>query len=354
MKKNKFILLITFILALIAVYFVFNSPKGTNSNADFAINDSSNVTKIFLTDKANNKILLKKQNQGEWTVNENHLASKEMVTTLLKTMLKLDVKSPVSKASRNNVIKRIAAIGVKVEIYQKVYRIDLWGIRLFSHEKKVKTYYVGDVTMDNMGSYMLMEDSDEPFIMYIPGFRGFLNSRYSVFEGEWRDHNVFNTPFSEIKSVKLIFPSNPENSYEVENIGENAFNLKSLALGKNIDNYDTLKLLDFLSAFRNIRYEFLISDNTVHNKDSIVVTTPFHILELTDISGKKKTLKTYHKQALENDTLDMDGNRDTGIYDKDRLYASFNDGKDFALVQFYTFDNILRPLSYFLKNKEVK
>jgi hypothetical protein len=352
MKKNRLTLIISIILAIIVVFFIYTTTKSTIPKAlkDFAIEDTSIVTKVFLTDKSNNKVVLEKKAHGNWSVNNKYTASKDMIDVLLKTMMKLEVKSFVSKASRNNVIRRLASTAVKVEIYQTVYRIDFWKIQLFPHEKLVKTYYVGDATMDNMGTFMLIEDSDEPFIIHIPGFRGFLNSRYSTLENDWRDHTLFNIDISNIKSVKLEFPSTPENSYEIVNIGNAHFTLTALSSGMQITDYDTLRLYDFLSKFHDIRYELIITDTKLHNKDSVVATTPFHILTVTDISGKKTIVKTFHKNPNEGET-EPDGS--ITLYDKDRFYALFNDGKDFALIQFYVFDNVLRPLPYFIKTTEV-
>ncbi len=346
MKKNRLIFIITLILAVIAFLFIYTATKSTlsKSYSNFAIQDTSLITKVFLADKSNNKVTLLKTAPGDWLVNNKYNASNDLINIFLKTLINLEVKEPVAKAARNNVIKRLASDATKVEIYQTVYRIDLWGMKLFPHEKLVKTYYVGYATQDNLGTYMLIEDSDEPFIMHIPGFRGFLNSRYSTIEKDWRDHTMFNLEIPNIKSVKLEFPFSPDSSYLIESAGNNRFTLTALNLNKSIPDYDTLKLLNFLSTFRDIKFEFLISDNKLI--DSVIATNPFHIITVTDMSGKKTIVKTFHKKANEEDT-ELDGT--LSFYDKDRLYAWFNEGKDFALIQFYVFDNILRPLPYFIK-----
>jgi len=348
MKKNRIILIITIILAAIAFFFIYTTTKSTisKSHSDFAIEDTSTVTKIFLTDKSNNKVVLVKNSPGSWSVNSKYPASNDQMGIFLKTLTKLEVKSPVAKAARNNVIRRLSSIAVKAEIYQTVYRIDFWGIKLFPHEKLVKTYYVGDATQNNLGTYMLLEDSDEPFIMHIPGFRGFLNSRYSTLEKDWRDHSIVSIEISNIKSVKLEFPSSPDSSYLVENTGNTRFTLTALKSNSQVPDYDTLKLLESLSAFRDIRFESLITDLKLHNRDSIIKTAPFHVLTITDLSGKSTVIKTFHKSPP-SDQEELNGV--IAKYDLDRLYIWFNDGKDFALAQFYVFDEILKPLSGFIK-----
>ena len=357
MKKNKLILLITITLAIIAFIFIYSTSKSTLSKSlsNFAIEDTSMVTKIFLTDKANNKLTLTKNAPGCWSVNNKYPASRDLINIFLKTIMRIEVKAPVALNARNNVIKRLSAIGIKTEIYQTVYRIDIFGLKLFPHEKIVRTYYVGDATQDNMGTYMIMENSDNPYIMHIPGFRGFLNSRFSVFEKDWRDHSILSIDIPNIKSVKMEFPSSPDSSYIIENTGQNRFMLTALNSKGLITDYDTLKLLDMLTAYRDLRFEFLVNDNKQHNRDSVIKTTPYHIITVTNMAGKSFIIKTFHKIAP-SDQEEL--NEVVYKYDLDRLYASFNDDKDFALIQFYMFDNVLRPLSYFIKpsknNKYIK
>ena len=353
MKKNKLTLIITIVLLTVALFLVYTATKSTipKGPRDFAVEDTTIITKIFLTDKTNKSVLLDRQGHGTWTVNHKFQASNELVNIFIRTLFKLEVKSPVAKASRNNIIKRMSAMGIKVEIYQTVYRIDIWGLKLFQHEKLTKTYYVGDNTQDMMGTYMLMEGYEDPLIVYIPGFNGFLTTRYSTVENDWRDHGLFSVELPNIKSLKMEFPSSPDSSYMVENIGRVNFRLTALKSNTAVPDYDTIKMLDCLSAFRDIKFELLINDSKEHNRDSVTHSTPFHIITLTDMAGNTTVMKTFHKPYMPGQLDDIDGK--PAKYDRDRLYAVINDGKDFALVQFYVLDRILRPLTYFLKTGAV-
>jgi hypothetical protein len=349
MKKNKLTFIITIVLLAVALFLVYTATKSTipRGPRDFAVEDTTILTKIFLTDKSNNSVLLERQGQGTWTVNHKFPASNELVNIFVKTLYRLEVKSPVAKAAKNNVIKRLSSLGVKVEIYQTVYRIDIWGLKLFPHEKLTKTYYVGDNTQDMLGTYMIMDGYNDPFIVYIPGFNGFLSTRYSTVENDWRDHSLFSVELPNIKLLKMEFPSSPDSSYIVENIGKVNFKLTALKQNITIPDYDTIKMLDCLSAFRDIKFELLINDSKVHNRDSVTHSTPFHIITLTDMAGNTMVVKTFHKPPVPGEFEDIEDK--PSKYDRDRLYALINGGRDFVLIQFYVFDRILRPLPYFLK-----
>jgi len=346
MKKNKLSLIIVVVLAIIALVFILTKSKSTFKGAiqDFAVEDTSIVSKIFMSDKANKKLTLSKDSSGEWSVNQKYKTRKDAIKILLKTLRNVAVLEPVSRAEHNSVIKRLAVNSVKVEIYQDAYRINIFDwLKLFKHEKLTKTYYVGGATQNNIGTYMLMENSTTPFITYIPGFRGFISIRYSAKEDDWRDHTIFNMRITDIKSVKLEFLENPEQSLVVFNNG-NSITLNPLNNNTILPAIDTLRLLDFITSFDNIRFEALLNNLDIMDKDSIISSTPFHIITLTNKSGDQFIVKTFHKYAS-GEELDLEGN--PVLYDRDRLYAMVNDDRDFVLIQFFVFDKILRPLSYF-------
>jgi hypothetical protein len=358
MKRSRLFLLLIIVLVIVAVVLVFRKSASStlDENCDFAVTDTASITKIFLADMSNNKVLLVKNAPGNWTVNDKYVVSPESIKMLLKTVMSLELKSPVPRAAHNNIVKIIASSGTKVEIYQKVYRLDLFNwIRWFPHEKCTKTYYVGFATQDNLGTYMLMADADEPFVIFIPGFNGFLTTRYSPMEKDWRDHTVFNYRYKDIKSVKLHFPEAPENSFRIVKDGPRDFKLfqqrdEGGTSTNEISRFDSVRVMDYLAAFENIRFEAIVNDLDKHLIDSIKNAVPFHILTIEDINGKQSTIKTFHMKGTP-DQLDINNN--PVLWDRDRLYALINNGNDLVLIQFFVFDPILRPLSYFLPGKPV-
>jgi hypothetical protein len=349
MKKNRYFLIVVIILALIVMVLMLTNTTTTFKRAlsDFAVNDTSNITTIFMSDKNNNTLKITRTLPGvNWIINDKYPGQKFNIDMLLETMLNLKVKEPVPMAARNNMIKELSVSSVKVEIYQWVYRIDFPGIRLFPHEKLTKVYYVGGATQNNLGTYMLMQHSSEPYVIYLPGLRGFVSPRYIPIEKYWRDYKVFKKNLHEIASVKIEFPSIPDQSFMVGNDRNGSLDLIALSDKKRIDNFDTIKLMNFLSAFRNINFEALLNDMDQHKKDSILASPPFTIITLTDKNGIVNKIKTFHKKNASGET-DYKGN--PVPYDLDRAYALVNDGQDFTLIQFFVFDRILRPLKYFVK-----
>lgn len=344
-KKNRILLTTVIILAIIAVVILLGRRNSTMEEKarNFAVRDTASVTKLFLAKKDSSQVLLTKNNNNQWTINNEEKASNAAVEILLETLKKMDVKRPVAKSEHNTVVKRLSSMGVKVEVYQKKPLFRLLGIDFFDKERLTRTFYVGDATQNNRGTYMVIEGAEIPYVVYIPGFRGYLTPRFKAKMDDWRDHTIISKSINQIKSVEVIHKENPGESFRIDKPAKNTFNIHRLQDNSLMIPFDTLKVLDFLASFKTVKFEDLLND--FEKKDSIINSTPFHIIRLTDVQNRTSVIKTYHRNAPQG-LKNVYG--ETMKYDRDRLYALFNNEEDFALVQFYIFDNLTRKLSYFL------
>lgn len=349
MKKNKLIVIVSLILIIIASILVLTGNKDTftDKTKKFDISDTAVVTRVFLTDKKNNSVLLVKKGT-EWSLNKKYKARKEAVRDFLITIKDLRVKFPVPKTAHNTVIKHLASSGTKVEIYQQAYRINIFGkIKFFPYEKLSKVYFVGSATQDNMGNYMLSEGADIPYVVYIPGFRGFLTPYYSTVEDDWRDHTVFDSKITEISDVKVEFPGAPDESFQIFIDQEGNFSLKGLSKNQFVNSFDTIQVISFLTSFEKVNYETMLTQIlSKGKKDTIHHTQPFAIITLKDKTNNESQAVLIRKIAYPGQT-DLYGN--PVEYDRDRLYAVLNNGKDIALIQYFAFGAIIRPLGSFQK-----
>jgi hypothetical protein len=350
-KKNKLMLLIVLGLGIIALSLVLlKNTSGTMKKAykDFAINDTASVTKIFLADKIGNEVLLSRNSEGFWMLNNSHLANQDNVNLLLFTMEHLAVWAPVSKSSHDNIIKRMAVVSTKVEVYQKAHLIDFWGIKLFERDRLTKTYYVGEPTMSNDGNMMLMEGSSQAFIVYLPGFRGFVSPRYSAYESDWRDHTVFKTRLPQIQEIKHENILEPEESFIVTKSGSRTFELTHLLSGKILPDYDTIKIIDHVSAFRKVNYEAMARNI---EKDYLDSMPKFHFYTLTlkDVEGKVTVAKMYHQPELLITNYQKTNEQIEETHNLDKFYLKINNEPDIYVAQFFVFDRLIQPLSYYLK-----
>jgi len=348
MKKNKLIVVITVFLAAIAIFLLAQNHYSTlkENETNFSVSDTASVTKIFIADKNVNSVIIERTPKG-WVLNGKVNANDKLVNTLLATLKRMKVKSPVSLASHDNVVKRLSSIGKKVEIYQEVYRIDLFGMQLFKHEKLTKVFYVGDVTRDNLGTYMLIEGAKRPYIIYLPGFRGFVSSRFSPLIDDWRSHVVFSKTLNNIKNLKVYFGENDSSGFNIEVIDAMGnYKITRLLNGEMLKSFDTLKVLNLMTSFADLRYESRLNNILPPQKiDSIINSPSKYEITLLDNFGETTYVKIFERHRLPESV--------TKVYDKltpvdhDRMYGLINEGDDFVLMQYYVFDKVLYPIGYY-------
>lgn len=342
MKNNKILIALLFVLAAIAVIIYFNNKTETISDiegakSDFIVEDTASITKIFIADAKGGKVTLTEENDV-WMVNGKYVARPDNIRLLMKTFGRIAVKSPVPRSAYNNIIKSIATGATKVEIYQ-------------GEKKPSKIYYVGGPTLNHQGTYMLLETegvkSTVPFIMHIPGFNGYLSTRFFTEPEQWRDAVVFKYLPKEIKSITVNYYETPKQSFKLQN-DNNQFVLKDYETSEVIDNVDTNIINKYVELYGKIYYEMIDVESSQAKKDSIINTQPYYSIEVKDFLGGTDKIVTYH---MPNYRQTLDKNEQPYIYDVDRMYALLNDDL-FLFVQFATFDQIKLPKAYFLRQNK--
>lgn len=361
MKKKRIYLISAAVLlavCLVLVLFKTGVIHGKNSmpKSDiFAVKDTASITKVFIADMNGEHVLLSKRD-NQWYVQDSILAMPSKINDLLSTINNITLQHVVAKTAQSNIIKAMSVNSVKVEIYQTAPKFTIFGLKFFTKERLVKTYYMGSATMDNVSNFAILEGFDEPCIVHIPGFRGFLTPTYSFKEIDWYNCDLFSTKITRIKTLEVQDYEHPEESFIVEKAGARFFNLFN-AQHQQIAEYDTVKLLDMLAEYRDKNYEKFISGINKSSRDSIFRFNRFKTITLTDVDGKKTTLDMYRKltpDAYYLDAIFNNGESSTSDvpYNRDKFYAVLNGNKANLLqCQYFHFDRQVQPLSYFLKQE---
>lgn len=358
MEKNKkkritLVILIALVAVVLGVWIANSIYHANNRKKEcyFMVRDTAAVTKIYLADRMEQESLLERKEHG-WTLNGSYTAHPKQVQYLLTTLYKLRNDMPVSKASHNNIVKQLSMQSTKVEIYQMVPRINLFDrVKLFYHEACTKVFYVGHATQDNTGTFMLQEGADKAYIVYIPSFNGSVSSRFTANPDDWRDHTVFHETMADIQSVEIDFNEDPEGSFRVDNVGKHEYKLTRLSDNKELP-YDTLKVVNFLSSFNDLKFEALFNNTLPQERIDSITGSPFvHNVILTRKDGTSYEMKTFRKLVL-NGVHDLSG--ELGDVDYDHMYALVNGGKDFVLIQNYVFGKVLHDVRYFEAGNPIK
>ena len=324
-----------------------SSTTNRRSAVDFAIADTASIQWIFMADRTGCHVLLQRESESRWLLDKKDVAMQENVDGLLSVLHNIAVKMPVGKAATENVVKWLATGATKVQVSYSDYRIRLGSFQWWKC-RRTKTFYIGSPTPDNLGNYAIMDKARQPYIVYVPGFRGFISPYFSTLVADWKSHQLLNLRISEIAEVRLTDFEHPEESLLIRRHGEKHFDIFSLPDESQLPQYDTLKLYDHLSSYRKLNFEFFAEKPTPAQRDSIL-SQKFKELKVTDVYGNCLKMTMYHI-LNEYNTEEYDYQPEfMDLYNRDKFYVTLDDNTaDFYICQYFVFDRIIQPLSYYL------
>ena len=291
-KSQRIIKYLVTIVLIVLIYLSYKTQNRSSSTRldkkNFEVSDTSKIERIELSNRNLQTISLRRS-VGYWTLNDSLFANQSSVNLILKTIKEMRVKNPIARSALKNVIERMGIQNTKVEI--------------FSNNKKIRTIYIGGETADQLGTFMMIEGAKEPYVVHIPGFNGYLSSRFHCRESDWRDKNIF-------RNLKKISYFNPTINRE-----NNTKSKWSITDRKYLKNIYCEKFLD-LKLF-----------NDVVDRESFLI---FRVIDEKDneefIYLKRKKPPNKKKYSMNK-------------YDMDRFYAMYKN--NLMLVQYKQFNDFI-------------
>lgn len=338
--NKRLLILIVVLIALGATAWWLAGERGTSTLdrplSDFMVPDTSKVDRIFIAETDGKLVDLRRVGMG-WQVsrgNEVYPAKQDYVNLLLKTFLRVEVRTPVPKSAESNVLRVMAANAKRVEIYE-------------GGNKPSKVWIVGHGTKDHFGTYMLLEKpgigrSSVPFVVNMSGFTGILNTRFHANLDEWRSSVVFQfKDMYDLAAVEVSNPLVPQVNYRMEQVDRSTVRLLD-AQGQDIP-FDTLLVKASLLTFQQMNYEYIDRELKPEQRDSLFKARPAHELRVIHRDGTVQSAKFWYK-PYEGDLTAADAHLQEN--DKVRMHALVQDTL-LVTVQRQMFDRVLQPVANF-------
>jgi hypothetical protein len=197
---------------------------------------------------------------------------------------------------------------------------------------------VGGVTQDNLGTYMLLENSDVPFVIEIPGFRGYLSSRFSTEENNWRSHVLIGEKPDEIKQIEISYIQN-QNGFKALQTAPRKYELYD-AHGIRAKSFDTLLLKGFFEQFEIANFDRFVDLHGPEVRDSVKKSEPIFSIHVTDARDSLQSYTFYRVPEIS-----VEDEPNPHLYPHS-LWV-FNNADDWMLVQTYTYLLMFREFKDF-------
>ena len=189
--------------------------------------------------------------------------------------------------------------------------------------------------------------SEEPYIVHMEGFTGFLSTRFFTNEMEWRYTGIFEYPHLEVSKGRMSNHMIPADSWEVRFSGGNNLELWSCgaqgATSTKAISFDTTAVKEQLLLYKKVHVESFNTQLSEQQTDSLQQAQAAYTLEVIDNKGKSTTIDLHlkpTKKAIEDDYGNIIP------FDLDYFWAKTQDG-EIAMAQSYNFSPLLNPIAKF-------
>ena len=345
LKNNRIVIIATILLVVGLAAFLSQSPQtGPARERDFQLDRGHQVTRIDLYQIVGDGVKLERTRQ-EWQLNGQTPANVPAVQDLLATLRNLIVRFPVPHAGRDEVLSYMEEDGILVDVFVRSYWFPLPGNRgLLPRQRRAKSFVVGSDTPDGQSTYMLMQGAETPYVVQVPGLAGGLREVFLPYEHLWRDPVVIHLRADQIREVRANWTQLPQESFVLQHTGNGIIKLISGdGQQKEDDLIETGKVQRFLESFTDLYYEQMVTGPAESLRDSLMFVEPFLVLEVEDHRGRVNQVSFFRRLPPEDAAMPAPGR----AFDPNRFYLKLDEDQ-YAIGQYFVFNRIMRPLSFFL------
>ncbi|MDR0726160.1 MAG: hypothetical protein LBF59_09185 [Prevotellaceae bacterium] len=292
-----------------------------NQGANFGVRNIENITRIELSDSAND-IALSKIGRNEWFVS-SFKANMQNIANLQAILSGVEVRYPLPKMYNSSYPnKKIKDEGIL--------------IRIFEGAKIVKSYYLLITGEENVEVIGLMDEKHKPYVMELPG-KDIDFDDYIVTETAFWENNVlFSYNAGQIKYLKIDNVESPNSSFSI--VITDSISLFDQN-GNNLP-FDRFKMDAYLSYFNNISFDSNLNI-TDEEKQKISSAKPLYIMT---VKSETDSLTCFINPISDNNTDDY-GN--PLVYNRDFFYLRVPQKNLFAIAKWLEFDILLEEIDYF-------
>jgi len=320
-KRNALLLTVVLLLAT-AIYFVGSHSQAyfTIGEQDFRLRDTADIRRIEI-EKQDDKLLLTRH-ENMWLIGEKYKANQLVINNILRIMQQLNIKNPVSLGMKDSILNRLKNKGTKLSFYSR---------------SKQLAMTVLPYPADKTAVYALLENSNKPFVIYMPAYSYSLTKTFTTKMNYWRNRIIFQYQLHEIADISIDYKGKPNKSFLLHR-EEEGFSLYRNNL-KGVFGVDKETASFYLSGFNYLTFSGIEDNISAKKRDSILNSEA----EMTIILRSKK------KEVINLKLFLKASKNPNEAYDLDKLYGNLNGDSTLLIIKYYDIDPILKEYDYFRK-----
>lgn len=281
------------------------------------------VHRIFIADRHGHKVTLTRGGITGWLA-DGRPANDNIMKNLRDAATNLEVKSLTAEKAKPRMIKDLATSGILVQLFDK-------------EGQKLRGYYIGGGTADELGTHAIVEGSEEPYVVGMPFFTGSVRTIFGMWGDEWRDRVYFRVDPDKVESLTIEYPTQRNRSFRLTKTNGKFQLAPFYETGQPIKEVSDGRAEGILA-----RYESYYV-NSFANEDAETIAYAKTILPFANITVKQtdqepQTISIFPRYVGEANI--GNGSREVENAELQAYTAFINDGQDWVLLNVET----TRPL----------
>ncbi len=336
--NRTLILLIAVLVLGGAAWYVVSSQDNNNSVSDrsndrqFAYENFEDVERIFIADRRNHQVNLTRGGITGWLA-DGKPANDNVLKNLIAVLKNMDIRTLPTRKAIPNMVKALAAEGIRVQLFD-------------DDGNELRDYYIGGATHDELGTFAIMDGSENPYVVHLPNFTGNIRTRFNHWGDEWRDRIYFRVDPDKVESFSIDYPKQQSESFQVTKEGSK-FKAEALYGGRpaiEVPRGVVERALSLYEKYYVSRYENTDEESIAAAKQIL----PFAIITIKEEGKPEQTMKVYPRyqnQTFVNDSKTGETIVNGGL---DAFNAFINNDEDWVLLNIEMTQPLLISYGFFL------
>jgi len=331
MKKTLF-LLILLIIAGAAYFFISSKDDNTSINIEsrnFIVEDIDDISFLTVKNPGYPLVHLKKESKEQWILNNKYEADMNVVNNMIGVLSHMEIRNIPTKSRNENVIKNLKNVGIEITTFDNKGEI-------------LSEVIMGDNDNKEGATYCVRKGYNQSYAMHVKVTEGGLRNYFTQTQKTLRNKNVFNVDGSKIISLKMTYPKDKKNSFEIARDSDK-FNITATdQFGrKNIDGNSNI-IEAYLKDYNSVNCESIRTDDIA--LDSIRNKVSFAKLEFELTDGVKHSYEFYPALDLLVKDVNTQSVKDLRKIDRFIVFAG-ND--EIYIIQRRLVNDLFKPITYF-------
>lgn len=337
MNRTLILLIAVIVLGGLAWYTVSsqnngNSVSDRSNDRQFAYADFEEVERIFIADRRNHQVNLTRGGITGWLA-DGKPANDNVLKNLIAVLKNMDIRTLPTRKAIPNMVKALAAEGIRVQLFDE-------------DGNELRDYYIGGATHDELGTFAIMDGSENPYVVHLPNFTGNIRTRFNHWGDEWRDRIYFRVDPDKVTAFSIDYPKQQSESFRVEKKGSK-FMAAPLYGGRTAVEVPRGVMERALSRYEKYyvsRYE----NNDTESMEAARQVLPFAVITVKEEDKPEQTMKVYPRyqdRTFANDSKTGEQIIGGGL---DAFNAFINNDEDWVLLNVETTQPLLISYGFFL------